>query len=130
LENLTQQLNAAYEHTAEHLSDNPAVSIEHKNRRDSLTISPLEKLPEPDSLVWLKRNVSALLPWVDLPEAILEIHQRTGFLDEFTHTNDMAYRPADLLVSLCTVLVATACNIGFTPLQQRKVPTLTLHRLE
>lgn len=130
LENLSKQLSEAYERTSKNLPDNPAVIIETQKGRDSLTISPLEKLEEPLSLVLLRHQVAELLPRVDLPEVLLEIHGRTGFLDEFTHANEMGSRTADLLISLCAVLVATACNIGFTPLQQRDVPALRRHRLD
>jgi TnpA family transposase len=66
---------------------------------------------------------------VDLPEALLEIHARTGFADEFTHISEAAARVSDLPVSLCAVLMAEACNIGLGPLVRRDVPALTGDRL-
>ena len=32
--------------------------------------------------------VAALLPRVDLPEVLLEIHERTGFLNAFNHAHE------------------------------------------
>jgi len=52
-------------------------------------VSPLDKLDEPDSLILLRERVNALIPQVDLPDALLEIHGLTGFADQFGY-----FRPA------------------------------------
>lgn len=129
LAQLRQQLNDAYQRTAHNLPTNAAVRIEQDNGRESLTISHLDKLEEPDSLQILRRQVAALLPRVDLPEVILEIHAKTGFLDEFTHAHEEGHRAANLPISLCAVLIATACNIGLSSLQRKDSATLNRHRL-
>ena len=129
LAQLGQQLDTAYQRTALNLATNTAVRIEEENGRPELTISPLEKLEEPDSLRVLKRQVAALLPRVDLPEVLLEIHQKTGFLDAFTHAHEEGIRVENVSTSLCAVLVAMACNIGLRPLQRKEIPALTRHRL-
>lgn len=126
---LSAQLETAYQQTAFNLPTNAAVSIVEENGRPELTISPLEKLEEPESLRVLKRQVAALLPRVDLPEVLLEIHQKTGFLNEFTHAHEEGMRVEDVSTSLCAVLVAMACNIGLRPLQRKDIPALTRHRL-
>ena len=36
----------------------------------------------------LRVDLQALLPGVDLPQSILEIHLETVFLDEFTHLSE------------------------------------------
>lgn len=126
---LGQQLNDAYQRTAQNLPTNAAVRSEQDNGRESLTISHLDKLEEPDSLQILRHQVAALLPRVDLPEVILEIHAKTGFLDEFTHAHEEGHRAANLPISLCAVLIATACNIGLSPLQRKDSATLNHHRL-
>lgn len=85
---LAQQLDSAYRQTASRLPGNAAVTIvEEEDQRPELSLSPLEKLDEPESLQALKAQVKALLPRIDLPEVLLEIHQKTGFLDEFTHAH-------------------------------------------
>ena len=77
----------------------------------------------------LRDDVQALLPRVDLPQLLLEIHLQTGFLDEFTHISEGNARVDDLHTSLCAVLVAEACNIGLDPLARHDVPSLTRSRL-
>lgn len=112
------------------MASNPSVRIEQSNGQDTLTISHLDKLEEPASLRALREKVAALLPRVDLTEIILEIHARTGFLDDFTHANEGESRVQDLSTSLCAVLMASACNIGLRPLQHRQdTPALAGHRL-
>lgn len=130
LTQLTQQLDEAYARTAQNLPTNDAVRIEEdESGRQTLTLSPLEKLEEPESLRALRAQVAALLPRVDLPEVLLEIHEKTGFLNAFTHAHEEGARADNLTTSLCAVLVAMACNIGLRPLQRKDTPALTKHRL-
>ncbi|MEL6940368.1 MAG: Tn3 family transposase [Cyanobacteria bacterium J06598_1] len=130
LTQLKQQLNDAYHRTAQNLPTNDAVQIvEDENGRPSLTISPLEKLEESENLRSLRAKVSALLPRVDLPEVLLEVHEKTGFLDAFNHAHEEGARADNVTTSLCAVLVAMACNIGLRPLQRKDTPALTKHRL-
>ncbi len=129
LAQLRQQLNEAYQRTAQNLPTNAAVRIEQENGRETLTISHLDKLEEPDSLQALKRQVAALLPRVDLPEVLLEIHAKTGFLDEFIHAHEEGARAENITISLCAVLISMACNIGLRPLQRKDIAALTRHRL-
>lgn len=126
---LSAALDAAYQRTAANLPTNAAVRIERKDDRDTLVLTGLDKLAEPESLITLRRQVERLLPRVDLPELLLEIHMRTGFADEFTHGSEGSARVADLPVSLCAVLLAQACNIGLEPLVRPDVPALTRDRL-
>lgn len=130
LTQLKQQLNDAYHRTAKNLPTNDAVQIvDEENGRPTLTISPLEKLEESESLQLLRATITALLPRVDLPEVLLEIHEKTGFLDAFSHGHEEGARADNLTISLCAVLVAMACNIGLRPLQRKDTPALTKHRL-
>jgi hypothetical protein len=78
LESLAHQLDAAYRRTAAHFPTNAAVRIEPVKGRDTLTLTGLDKLDEPPSLIKLRDAVFARLPRVDLPEVLLEIHARTG----------------------------------------------------
>lgn len=126
---LAQQLDEAYRHTAAILPCHPDVRVEQLNGKDRLSLTPLDKLDEPLSLVKLREQVESLLPRVDLPDAILEIHALTGFADEFTHISEGRGRVGDLALSICAVLVAEACNIGLEPLVRPEVPALTSARL-
>jgi hypothetical protein len=126
---LAQQLDAAYQRTASNFASNDAVRIEPVKGRDTLTVTGLDKLEEPASLVKLREQVMDRLPRVDLPEVLLEIHARTGFAHEFNHISEGAARAADLPTSLCAVLLAEACNIGLEPVAHADIAALTRRRL-
>ncbi|MDQ1317174.1 MAG: hypothetical protein QG588_825, partial [Candidatus Poribacteria bacterium] len=130
LANLRSELDEAYHRTADNLSTNAAVSIEKKGGRDHLSLTRLDKLVEPPSLITLRQQVATLLPRVDLSEILLEINARTGFASEFTHINEANARVTNLHMSLCAVLFAEACNIGIEPIINSNIPALTRGRLE
>ena len=100
LQILKQQLDRAYQRTANNLPNNAAVRIEVAKGRQTLDISNLDKLAEPETYLQLKEQVEALLPPVDLPEVLLEIQTKTGFMDEFTHVNESFARVRDLFTSI------------------------------
>lgn len=129
IESIAGQLDAAYRRVAANLSNNPDVRIEKVDGNDELVITPLDKLEEPPSCVALRKTIASMLPRVDLPELLMEIHQLTGFADEFTHINESESRAEDLHISICAVLLAEACNIGLEPLVRPDVPALTRARL-
>jgi TnpA family transposase len=130
LSQLKQQLDEAFHRTANNLPSNTAIQIEATQKgNDTFTISNLDKLEEPDSLKALKKLVARLLPRIDLPEALLEIHTKTGFMDEFIHGSLESSRVEDLPISICAVLVAQSCNIGLKPLARNDIPALTRNRL-
>ena len=126
---LRVQLDEAYRRTAEHLPTNHAVRLEPKDGRDALILTGLDDLEEPASLQALRHQVEAMLPRVDLPGILLQIHARTGFAHEFTHISEGEARVTDLPVSICAVLMAEACNIGLEPVTRPDVPALTRGRL-
>lgn len=129
LARLGAHLEDTYQRVAAGLPSNSSVRVEHSDGKTSLTLSSLDRLEEPESLTELRRTIKALLPRVDLPEALLEIHARTGFADYFTHISEGQARADDLAVSVCAVLVAEACNIGLEALARPEVPALTRSRL-
>jgi hypothetical protein len=129
LAQLSAELSRAYATTAAALPLNAAVTIISTNGRADLVLSPLERLEEPASLLALRDQVAALLPQVDLPEVLIEVHQRTGFLSAFTHLNERDAAVEDLAVSLCALLIADACNIGLAPLISPTIPALREDRL-
>ena len=73
LEGLGQQLDGAYRRAANNLPTNSAVTIEQVGRRHVLTLTPLDKLDEPVSLVDLRRDATTRLPRVDLTEVLPEV---------------------------------------------------------
>ena len=70
LHTLAHQLDEAYQRTAANFPTNAAVRVEHVNGRDTLTLTGLDKLEDPPSLITLRDHVLALLPRVDLPELL------------------------------------------------------------
>ncbi len=127
VQQLAVQLNETWKAVASRFEGNAEVHICNDGKYPSLTISSLEKLEEPPSLLRLNSQVRQLLPPVDLTELLLEIDARTGFTREFTHVSESGAQ--DLHVSLCAVLMAEACNIGLEPLIKHNIPALTRHRL-
>jgi TnpA family transposase len=126
---LAQQLETAYQRTVANFPANAAVRVEQVKGRDTLTLTGLDKLEEPPSLLKLRDAVLRRLLRVDLPELLLEIHARTGFAHAFTHISEGDARVADLPISLCAVLLAEACNIGLEPVVRADIPALTRSRL-
>jgi len=126
---LTLQLDITYKQVATNLDKNEAVNIDYSGKRPSITITNLDKLEEPASLTRLSKQVTDLLPPVDLTELLLEIHEHTNFLNEFYHVSEANARADDLNTSICAVLIAEACNIGIEPLTKNNIPALTRDRL-
>lgn len=126
---LLGQLDATYKQVSANFADNDMVKLDHSGKKPSLTITNLDKLDQPQSLTWLNKQISGLLPTIDLTELLLEIHAHTGFAEEFTHVSESNARAEDLDISVCAVLLAEACNVGLEPLIRRHIPALTRHRL-
>jgi len=72
----------------------------------------------------LRDQVDRHLPDADLPDLLLEITAKTGFIDGFTHQHEPRARLADLQTSLCAVLVAQGCNVGYSALVDETIPAL------
>jgi hypothetical protein len=89
----------------------------------------LVKLDEPVGLIDLPRAVAARLPRVDLTQVLLEVLAWTDLASEFRHISEGHAQISELGLSVCTVLLAEACNIGLEPLIRPDVPTLTRSRL-
>lgn len=63
----------------------------------------------------LRAAVNAMLPRVDLPEALLEVFSWTGADQAFTSVTGGEARLKDLHVTTAALLVAHGCNVGYTP---------------
>jgi TnpA family transposase len=126
---LATQLDEAYLQAAETVAARTEVRVEKKKGRDRLCVTPLDKLDEPASLLELRRQVDALIPRVDLPEALLEVEAWTGFADEFRQVSERGTQVEDLATSVCAVLTAEACNINLEPVVRNDVPALAYARL-
>ncbi|WP_431031510.1 Tn3 family transposase [Plantibacter sp. RU18] len=92
--------------------------------RARLSVERLEALEIPDSLTWLKATTASMLPAIDLPELLLEVHAWTGFLDAYVHVSGADTRLSDLAVTVAALLIADGCNVGLTPVTNPAVEAL------
>jgi hypothetical protein len=78
-------LDAGWKQMAERLQSAGAdakVSLDiQPNGRVKLNVEKLGALGEPKSLAWLRKRVEKMLPKIDLPDLLFEVHSWTGFLD-------------------------------------------------
>ena len=124
---LGTELDAAYQRTLDGLRrDHPIFEV----AEGRIDLEKLDALDEPSSLRALRARIDAMLPDVDLPELLLEIATRTRFITAFTHEREPSARLSDLEVSIIAVLIAQACNVGYKPLVDEKIPALRLERLK
>ncbi|MFJ9181379.1 Tn3 family transposase [Streptomyces sp. NPDC102360] len=134
LAQLVRVLDAAWKQMAERLEEagvDAKVSIEipEGGGRAKLNVDKLGALGVPKSLAWLRRRVEKMLPKIDLPDLLFEVHSWTGFLDAFVHLGDGKTRMKDLTTSVVALLVSEACNIGMTPVTNPGHEALTRYRL-
>lgn len=126
-------LDAAWKQTAARLGeaghDARARVVAGPEGRARVHVDHLEAVGESDSLVWLRKTAQAMLPRVDLPELLLEVHAWTGFLHSYTHLAGTSTRTKDLPVSTAALLVAEACNVGLTPVVKPGEAALSRDRL-
>ena len=109
LAELVRVLDAAWKQMAERLEeagDEAKISIEvQPNGRAKLNVDALGALGVPKSLRWLRRRVEKMLPKIDLPDLLFEVHPWTGFLDAFVDLMDSLPR-----WTACGSSVSTAPN--------------------
>lgn len=133
LTELTAVLDATWKQMAERLEEagpDAKISIEvQPNGRAKLNVEKLNALGEPKSLKWLRERVEKMLPKIDLPDLLFEVHAWTGFLDAFVHLGDGKTRMNDLTTSMVALLVSEACSIGMTPVVNPNFEALTRSRL-
>ncbi|WSR19019.1 Tn3 family transposase [Streptomyces sp. NBC_00853] len=133
LRELTEVLDATWKQMAERLEEagtGAKISIEvQPNGRAKLNVEKLHALGEPKSLAWLRGRVEKMLPKIDLPDLLFEVHSWIGFLDAFVHLGDGKTRMKDLTTPVVALLVSEACNIGMTPVINPNYEALTRARL-
>lgn len=78
-----------------------------------------------DKQTWLQQ----LLPKIDLTDLLLEVNQQLNLTQLFNHLNDKDTKMKDLDISLLAVLLAEACNIGFSPVSKNSIDSLKYDRL-
>ncbi|MGP3920991.1 Tn3 family transposase [Nonomuraea sp. 10N515B] len=126
-------LDAAWRQMADRLEEageEAKISIVVPERgRPKLNVERLGALGESEMLRWLRATTAAMLPRIDLPDLLFEVHSWTGFLDAFVHAADGSTRMEDLATSLVALLTSEACNIGLSPVINSNVRALTRDRL-
>jgi hypothetical protein len=60
--------------------------------RARLSVDKLGAVGEPGSLTWWKQTTQAMLPSIELPDLLFEVHSCTGFLDAFDHVSERRTR--------------------------------------
>jgi hypothetical protein len=104
-----------------------AVSVDADGR---LHVERIKAIPEPGSLIDLRKRVNAMLPRVDLPEVLLEVMGwEPGFAGAFTSISGSRSRLADLDITIAACLTAHALNIGYGPVVKKGVPALERDRV-
>ncbi|WP_433237499.1 Tn3 family transposase [Streptosporangium sp. CA-135522] len=130
---LIEVLDATWKQMAGRLEEagtDAKISIEvQPGGRAKLNVEKLHALGEPKSLDWLRKRVEKMLPKIDLPDLLFEVHAWIGFLDAFVHLGDGRARMMDLTTSVVALLVSEACNIGMAPVINPNFETLTRSRL-
>ncbi|MEU6719725.1 Tn3 family transposase [Nonomuraea sp. NPDC046802] len=94
-----------------------------------LHLSRLQAAPEPEGFRAVHNAVAAMLPRIDYPELLLEVHARTGMFDYFTYITGSHVRRDDLDITLAALTVARSCNVGLIPVIKAGTPALTAARL-
>jgi TnpA family transposase len=126
---LAKRLDTLYRQVAKRLARNKAVSIKKEDDHERIHLAKSKKVPEGQRLKELKEAVGDLMPELDLPDLLLEVHRLTGFADEFVHISEKQARATDLPLSICAVLLAEACNVGIDDVVNPSIPALRRSRL-
>ncbi|WP_155342709.1 Tn3 family transposase [Acrocarpospora pleiomorpha] len=126
LAELAGALEGAYARVLDGLGVNTAVQFVGGR----LQLERLGALAEPPLMKQLRALVDGMLPWVDFPELLLEVFDRTGLPADFTHISGADTTMEDFPMSLAALIVAEACNVGLVPIEKPNVPALTRARLQ
>jgi len=133
LSGLVTVLDAAWRQLADRLTeagDTATVRIvAGTGDRMRLAVEHLGALDVPEGLRELRELTAAMLPRIDLPELLLEVHSWTGFLGAYVHASGEQTRMGELPVSVAALLIAEACNVGLVPVIDPNIEALTRGRL-
>ena len=120
-------LDAAYREVASRIDAGTEVTVDDEGK---LHLSALQAIPDPASLIQLRKLIRTMLPRVSLPEVIVEVMSwLPGFVGAFTSVSGGRTRLEDLHVSIAACLAAHAMNIDFAEVVRRGVPALERGRL-
>lgn len=127
LSELEDVLDQTYRVVRAGLAANDSVTIDDAGK---IHVASVKAIEEPPSLVGLRKRIEAMMPRVDVSEAILEVLQWCPeFLSSLTSLAGGHSHLADVDVSVAACLTAQALNITYTPIAVKGVPALERHRL-
>ena len=122
-----QRLDQTYRGVGARLEANTAVSIDTDGR---VHVASIKAIEEPSSLLELRKRVAAMMPRVDISEAILEVlGWHPPFLDALTSISGGQAHLGDLDISVAACLTAQSLNITYEPIAVPDVAALARHRL-
>jgi TnpA family transposase len=105
-------------------------TVAHVDSDWRLHAEKIDAIPDPPSLVDLRRRLEAMLPRIDLPELLLEVMGwLPAFVRAFTGISGGPSRMSDLDVTIAAALTAHALNVGYVPVISEGVPALTRGRI-
>ncbi|MGH3550297.1 MAG: DUF4158 domain-containing protein [Pseudonocardiaceae bacterium] len=123
----TQTLDETYQDVSGRLAANTAVRVDNDGK---IHVASVKAIEEPPSLVDLRTRVAAMMPEVDISEAIVEVLGMVpDFVAALTSISGAAPRLADLDVSVAACLTAQALNVTYSPIAVNGVPALERFRL-
>lgn len=129
VQRLVDLLDQTYARVAACADQNSNLRFETEKGKPKIVVSPLDRIPEADSLIAVRKQVREMMPKGGIPDVLLEVMQSTGFSKAFTHLDEKPPDVENFETSLCAVLIAQACNIGFEPLVREGHPALRQSRL-
>ena len=120
-------LDGAWRGVAESLISGTVAHVDSDWR---LHAEKIDAIPDPPSLVDLRRRLEAMLPRIDLSELLLEVMGwLPAFVRAFTGISGGPSRMSDLDVTIAAALTAHALNVGYIPVISEGVPALTRGRI-
>jgi hypothetical protein len=119
LQQLGGELVEAYQRTRNGLTPEHLI---HERVAGGLRVEQLDALPEPATLTTLRERVDALLAAADLPDLVLEIAAKTGFIEPFTNDQEPTAKLDGLATSLCArgAVSARSCAAIRSPSRRRQ----------
>jgi TnpA family transposase len=127
LAELEEVLDRSYRVVRAGLAANTSVSIDEAGK---IHVASVKAIEEPPSLVGLRNRIQAMMPRVDISEAILEVLPWCPqFLASLTSLSGGSSQLEDLDISVAACLTAQALNITYTLIAVKGVRALERHRL-
>jgi TnpA family transposase len=120
------ELDAMWRHMAARAQDGD-ITVDGNGR---VHAAALTAIPEPPTLIELRRRCKAMMPRVDIGELILEVMGwHPQFIAAYTHVSGGARISEDLDITLAAVLTAQSLNVGWGPVVTPGVEALTRPRI-